>query len=42
MCVGHRGINQDSDMSTCVLSGGFKDEQKVRDEFYKLIEYSTK
>lgn len=42
MCVEHRGVNQNSDMSTCVLSGGFRDDQKIRDEFYKLVEYSTK
>ena len=42
MCVGHRGINQNSDMSTAVLSGAFYDIPKVRDEFYKLVEFSTK
>jgi len=42
MCVGHRGVNHDSDMSTAVLSGDFKADQKVRDEFYKLVEYSLK
>ncbi len=42
MCVGHRGINQNSDMSTAVLSGAFLNEDKVRDEFYKLVEYANK
>lgn len=42
MCVGHRGIGQDSDMSTCVLSDAFKDDPKVREELYNLINYSSK
>jgi GTP cyclohydrolase I len=41
-CVGHRGVNHDSDMSTAVLTGGFQNEDRVRDEFYKLIELSNK
>lgn len=41
-CVCHRGVNQDSDMSTAVLTGGFRHDEKVRNEFYKLVEYSTK
>lgn len=41
-CVGHRGINQNSDMSTAVLSGSFLEDERVRNEFYKLVEYSTK
>lgn len=40
-CVGHRGVNHDSDMSTAVLSGGFKELDKVRDEFYKLVDYAS-
>jgi GTP cyclohydrolase I len=42
MCVSHRGVNQDSDMSTAVLSGAFFNDDKVRSELYKLIEYSKK
>lgn len=42
LCVSHRGINQDSDMSTAVLSGDFLNEDRVRNEFYKLVEYATK
>lgn len=41
-CVCHRGINQNSDMSTAVLSGSFLADEKARNEFYKLVEYSTK
>jgi GTP cyclohydrolase I len=42
MCVSHRGIGQDSDMSTAVLSGSFMSDDKVRNEFYKLVEYASK
>ncbi len=42
MCVGHRGINQNSDMCTAILTGDFGDIDKVRNEFYKLVELSTK
>ncbi|MEO6304724.1 MAG: GTP cyclohydrolase I [Bacteroidia bacterium] len=41
LCVGHRGVNQNSDMSTAVLSGDFKLDDKVRSEFYKLVEYAS-
>lgn len=36
-CCSHRGIKHDSDMQTITLSGGFKDDAKVREEFYNLI-----
>lgn len=36
-CCSHRGIKHDSDMQTIKLSGGFKDDAKVREEFYSLI-----
>lgn len=41
-CVSQRGIRHDSDMSTAVLSGGFQNEDRVREEFYKLVEYANK
>jgi len=33
-CIGCRGVNQSLDISTAVLRGSFKTDQKVRDEFY--------
>ncbi len=42
-CVSHRGVKHDSDMSTAVLSGAFKQNKDgVRDELYKLIQLSEK
>ncbi len=41
-CVCHRGIGQDSDMSTAVLSGAFHEEENTRQEFYKLVEYASR
>jgi GTP cyclohydrolase I len=36
-CCSHRGVNEDSVMSTAVISGKFETEQKVREELYSLI-----
>lgn len=33
-CMGCRGVNQDLNVSTAVLKGSFKEDQKTRDEFY--------
>jgi len=33
-CMGCRGVNQNLDISTAVLKGCFKEDQKVREEFY--------
>lgn len=41
-CVSCRGVRHDSNMATAVLTGGFQNEDRVRDEFYKLIELSNK
>ena len=37
-CCSHRGIKHDSDMQTIKISGAFKDDSKVREEFYSLIQ----
>ncbi len=42
-CCSHRGIRHDSDMSTAVLSGGFKtNTDGVKDELYQLIQNAEK
>jgi GTP cyclohydrolase I len=42
LCCSHRGINHDSEMQTLKLSKGFMENDKARDEFYRLIQYSSK
>jgi GTP cyclohydrolase I len=41
-CCSHRGVNHDSDMQTAKLSGGFINDDRVRNELYQLIDYATK
>jgi len=41
-CCSHRGVNHDSDMQTCKLSGEFFSDDRARNEFYQLVDYATK
>ena len=36
-CLEMRGVKQDVKISTAVLKGSFKEDHKVREEFYKII-----
>lgn len=42
LCCSHRGVLHDSDMQTVKLSGAFMDSDRVRSEFYQLVDYATK
>ena len=36
-CMTHRGVREhESDMTTAIMLGAFKDDRATRDEFYKL------
>ena len=37
MCACVRGVKHDSTMMTSKLSGGFLNEDKVREEFYNFV-----
>ena len=39
-CCSHRGVKHNSDMQTIKLSGAFKEDAKVREEFYNLLNAS--
>lgn len=41
MCCSHRGVNHDSVMQTAKLSGAFYNVDKVREEFYNLVNFSN-
>lgn len=43
LCCSHRGIKHDSEMHTAKLTGSFLlNEDKSREEFYKMIQIATK
>lgn len=42
LCCKIRGVNDDSEMDTAVLSGAFEDEGSARAEFYSIINSSRK
>lgn len=42
LCCKLRGVNQDSEMDTAVLSGAFDTESSARQEFYSIINSSRK
>lgn len=42
LCCKIRGVNDDSEMDTAVLSGAFEDESSARSEFYSIINSNRK
>ena len=37
-CMTHRGVREhESDMTTAIMEGGFRDNEALRQEFYSLM-----